>query len=719
MTAGEAPRGSPKPARWFCRIEGKKEVGPITDKDLRKLASSGELTKAAQVRLGTNGAWVPAGNVKGLFVAKPKTVDLAAETVIQQPDPCAESPMNETGSAPANVPYLEFARPIAATPASTQFANTSADSAGAESHKSPPPRSAYSPYTPGESAPQVTNPANAVGGTKYEKFLWVAVGGGCLLLLALFSGGVLWMLSGDETEVAKAAFLGELPSAAKTLVSESHDEAADEFADESVTVVGSSAIDPFEEPIAQQAMVWEHGEELPSEPTKEAERLLPQQAEAYVPQQTTATTEGVASSGASDPASESETRAVDIPIPVEEDIAMRPESVAMVAEEVPEPAVPEDQEHQEQLEASEAAKLINDIDADVQQRLQQIAERVALGKQMETNRAQYQQALAAIGIATNDLPKMQRQYRVLEDSAREAGARALTDRNFLQAQVSLEREMATMAQQIAQVTSVGNAAVRAKPGLEQQWIEQNKQLAGLQQREGKLHQELMAVLDTFGMQSKQYRAQLLTKAAAWDTSCVEAALIRGLVEVHDERPERAVDDFERVLANMDGVLKQSRRAKDSPGLRIVQTALAARGFALFKLGKEPEAISDLSKAVGANGLYTVPLVFRGMVEAERGRHDAALRDFEAARRLNDPNATREAARLLATSPTHASPTRALTLAKEACDVETSWMNQEVLGLAFAANGQNVLARETYREAATQSPVDQADRLLAAAASLTE
>ncbi|MEO8497581.1 MAG: hypothetical protein ABI614_21135, partial [Planctomycetota bacterium] len=272
-------------------------------------------------------------------------------------------------------------------------------------------------------------------------------------------------------------------------------------------------------------------------------------------------------------------------------------------------------------------------------------------------------------------------------------------------------------QQITQVISVGNAAVRAKPGLEQQWGEQNKQLAGLQQREGDLHQKLMAVLDPYGLNSAKYRELLLAKASNWDTSCVEAALIRGLTHLHDERHQRAVDDFSSVFGKLEGVLKQSRRAKDSPELKVVQTALAARGFALFQLGKEPEALADLGKAVGANELYTLPVMYRGMVEAQRARYDAALRDFEAARRLSDPHAAREAARLLATSASHGNPTRALTLAKEACDSETSWMNQEVRAAALAAAGQPVLAREAYIEAASRAPFDQGDRLRAAAASL--
>jgi hypothetical protein len=55
-------------ADWFCEILGN-ELGPLTPKQLRTLVEKGRLSPDDRVRQGTEGAWVPAGRVKGLFPA--------------------------------------------------------------------------------------------------------------------------------------------------------------------------------------------------------------------------------------------------------------------------------------------------------------------------------------------------------------------------------------------------------------------------------------------------------------------------------------------------------------------------------------------------------------------------------------------------------------------------------------------------------------------------
>ena len=719
MAAGQVPQESAKPARWFCRIDGK-EVGPVTDKELRQLAGTGKLVQSAHVRLGDSGTWVLAAKVKGLFAVESERREL--KDIGEQRDPLADggacSVATVDNISTKHVPYLQFARPATDAPQSSE---NLVGAASTESRKSPPPRSVYMPQAAEthEAKPN-SKDANAGGRTKNKKLLWIAAGGGGLALLLLIGVSVVLMTGRDEDEVAVIAARSESPigvdepNALVPNVSESVALRSSETETESL------ALNPFAEPAASEPVHIDRSEDVSPAPTDATDALLPPTAENLTPPPPVAMAEatvppdtGNAPNATSTVMEESR---VEAPVSDADEMATKPNPSVPVADVASKPSVGDDRR---QEEASEAAKLVNEIDSDVQQRLQQIVEREALGKQMEANRAEYQRVLAALNIATNDLPRMERQYGALQDRRRDAIARMSSERAYIQIEANLAREMATMAQQIAQVTSLGNAALGAKPGLEQQWGEQNKLLAGLEQREGALHLELMAELDPYGLRSRRYRELLLDKASGWGAACVEAMLIRGLAQMHEGQSQRAVEDYSNTLSKLASVFRQNRKAKDSPELRVVQIALAARGLALFKLGKEPEAISDLGKAIGANGLYTIPLVFRGIIEAERGRHDAALRDFEAARRLNDPHATRETARLLATSPSHGSPTRALTLAKEACDLETSWTNQEVLGVAFAANGQNVLAREAYREAASQSPVDQAERILAAAASLPE
>jgi len=56
-------------ADWFCEILGN-ELGPLSSKQLRTLVEKGKLSPDDRVRQGTEGNWVPAGRVKGLFPSK-------------------------------------------------------------------------------------------------------------------------------------------------------------------------------------------------------------------------------------------------------------------------------------------------------------------------------------------------------------------------------------------------------------------------------------------------------------------------------------------------------------------------------------------------------------------------------------------------------------------------------------------------------------------------
>jgi hypothetical protein len=54
--------------QWYVQHNGK-QYGPLTSANLKKLADEGKISPATQVRSGTEGAWVPASRVQGLFAA--------------------------------------------------------------------------------------------------------------------------------------------------------------------------------------------------------------------------------------------------------------------------------------------------------------------------------------------------------------------------------------------------------------------------------------------------------------------------------------------------------------------------------------------------------------------------------------------------------------------------------------------------------------------------
>lgn len=56
---------------WYCKI-GERESGPLTSQALRMLAASDRLSPTDRVRRGTEGLWVPASTVRGLFAEEPQ-----------------------------------------------------------------------------------------------------------------------------------------------------------------------------------------------------------------------------------------------------------------------------------------------------------------------------------------------------------------------------------------------------------------------------------------------------------------------------------------------------------------------------------------------------------------------------------------------------------------------------------------------------------------------
>jgi len=57
--------------QWYCRAK-EQEIGPISARDLRRLARIGKINPQTEVRLEADGPWLAAGLVPGLFSAKPR-----------------------------------------------------------------------------------------------------------------------------------------------------------------------------------------------------------------------------------------------------------------------------------------------------------------------------------------------------------------------------------------------------------------------------------------------------------------------------------------------------------------------------------------------------------------------------------------------------------------------------------------------------------------------
>jgi len=57
-------------ADWFCKI-GEKKIGPLNGQQLKTVVAKGQLKPEHLVRRGSEGPWVPAGRIKGLFPEGP------------------------------------------------------------------------------------------------------------------------------------------------------------------------------------------------------------------------------------------------------------------------------------------------------------------------------------------------------------------------------------------------------------------------------------------------------------------------------------------------------------------------------------------------------------------------------------------------------------------------------------------------------------------------
>ena len=107
-------------ADWFCKI-GDKKVGPLSGQQLKTIVARGQLRPEHLLRRGTEGPWVPAGRVKGLF---PETPPAAAGKGTKHP----------SGAAPAKPGGLPAAKEAPQPPNPELPEEFSLGSAGGKKH---------------------------------------------------------------------------------------------------------------------------------------------------------------------------------------------------------------------------------------------------------------------------------------------------------------------------------------------------------------------------------------------------------------------------------------------------------------------------------------------------------------------------------------------------------------------------------------------------------
>ncbi len=75
---------------WFVQVMGK-QIGPLSDGQLKELAAKGRLTADDMVRRGQSGDWVPALRVRGLFASDGTTTETEVNSrLIACPD-CSQT----------------------------------------------------------------------------------------------------------------------------------------------------------------------------------------------------------------------------------------------------------------------------------------------------------------------------------------------------------------------------------------------------------------------------------------------------------------------------------------------------------------------------------------------------------------------------------------------------------------------------------------------------
>lgn len=92
-------------ADWFCKI-GEKKVGPLNGQQLKTIVAKGQLRPEHLVRQGSEGPWVPAGRIKGLF---PKSSAGSAQPQGKKSPQATAKPSPNTAAKPGTPPMAKAA----------------------------------------------------------------------------------------------------------------------------------------------------------------------------------------------------------------------------------------------------------------------------------------------------------------------------------------------------------------------------------------------------------------------------------------------------------------------------------------------------------------------------------------------------------------------------------------------------------------------------------
>ena len=87
-------------AQWYCKISGK-TIGPLSSQKLKMLADKGQLRPDHSIRQGSQGNWVPAKRVKGLFPAGDVPPAESDSTAMPVDKPLEEPPVSASGRTPS------------------------------------------------------------------------------------------------------------------------------------------------------------------------------------------------------------------------------------------------------------------------------------------------------------------------------------------------------------------------------------------------------------------------------------------------------------------------------------------------------------------------------------------------------------------------------------------------------------------------------------------
>ena len=645
-------------SQWYCRIDDHKS-GPFSSDAMRKLAKDKKLRPTDLVRKGEDGKWVRASAVKGLF---PPTADGSAVGFSTDSQPVVPSPTRP---------------PIPVQPGQPE-------SQSAPTEESRPRRR--------------LSPKDMVGIGAIVVSVIVAVGAA----FALLGGG-----SDDTADVA------ELPT------TEAHPEPLDASKQTpepaptdttAVETVGNDGIvedpepatTPADDPVlastpsdgsmgeTEKTANLAESQKSPSLPVVEIEQSepagnaslmesqpVPTQPAPVVPQvQESPTTDNVA---VTDIGGARETvPATDVmPSPTTEPadfLGVRNQPGAKVARadmafpkpankaadappEIPQPAR-DDADIQPQVSPPRQP------DPGIELRRKKVLGLYEQRKQLLAALLAAQAEIAAIkqkAFVTNSMLDKAKMNRLeVEQLGREAVS--MRKRNTLQIQ-TLERQAAVLDQQIM----TGETVLRALPNelrvATAKGVESGRKC-------DKLRAEWMTVHDPFGRLPQAEQRMTGGHCTGWlaeDPNFPSAYLMRGFAQLHLGELDKAQADFGKIIdqANVNQLTENEET--------VFATALLGRGWAHVKMNHEKEAMADVAAALDRRPKSALAYIVRGRAYAAFGRGRSALDDFIKATKLDkqEPAGYREAAWLLATSPTLGDGPRAVHFGRTACEL-TEW-----------------------------------------------